>query len=711
VVQPPRASGKRKLLVQHGPEMGVLAKEAARLARGHKSLFFCQSRSMTEAVAGVMRQAGTEVFVHHSSVSREERQRAEEKFYRGQDACIVCTSTLELGIDVGDLDLVLQAEAPDTVSAFLQRMGRTGRREGQTANTSFFCETREGMVQALALIELAKAGWVEPVNLQDRCWPVLLHQLLAMSLAEGGITLERAWEHLSKVPDFSGIHRPEFERLVRWMLRDGSLVLATGRLVLGPKAEKRFGRRNFMDLYAVFSSPQTYTVQTPAGQPLGSLSQGFVDRLTDGLSHFLLGGRAWSVVHINHKDRILQVEPAPAGSQPTWGGFLPQFIGREVCEAILGWLASSDKDSQALTPQAREALAEWRAEASEVLEPGRGGLQASDREISWWTFAGGRINSTLRSALAAVGGDWKISADNFRLRVQGEHVDERTFKAALERLDEPDFWLDEKLWAEVAEGLPSYRLSKFQPLMPPWVEREVLASYLLDLEGARRWWGDHRELPSLRSSPTQAARVPLPRADSHEATTDEPPPVAPASLRQPSLPVRWVSDDEGLARMCAALAREAALALDVETQLYKDLLCLVQMASRAEIYIVDALEISDWTPLARLMGDGAVVKVIHNAAFERRILAQHDIQITHVFDTLPASRKLRPKAEGGHGLGVVCAREFGQPLDKAEQKSDWRRRPLTDSQRTYAALDVDVLLPLYDKFRAELDALGQTHLL
>src|SRR5258705_9431938 len=138
--------------------MAHLSQDAARMTKGQKSLFFCQSRSTTEAVAEFMRRAGTTVFVHHSAVSREERALAEERFFNGTDACIVCTSTLELGIDVGDLDRVLQAEAPDTVSSFLQRMGRTGRREGQAANTTFFCETTEGVLQSIALVELAKAG-------------------------------------------------------------------------------------------------------------------------------------------------------------------------------------------------------------------------------------------------------------------------------------------------------------------------------------------------------------------------------------------------------------------------------------------------------------------------------------------------------------------------------------------------------------------------
>lgn len=134
-------------------------------------------------------------------------------------------------------------------------------------------------MQAIALVELARSGWVESVEVSDRCWPVLIHQLLALSLAGEGVTREAAWAHLHQVPDFGGISHDEYDRLVEWMLRGESLRQAGGLLLLGPKAEKRFGRRNFMELYAVFSSPQSYTVQTSGDQPLGTLNQGFVDRL------------------------------------------------------------------------------------------------------------------------------------------------------------------------------------------------------------------------------------------------------------------------------------------------------------------------------------------------------------------------------------------------------------------------------------------------
>lgn len=486
VVDPPKSPVRRQLLVVHRPDLPSLARDAARVARGGKSLFFCQTRSVTEAVAEQMRRAGTEVFVHHSAVSREERQQAEERFHHGTDACIVCTSTLELGIDVGDLDRVLQAEAPTTVSSFLQRMGRTGRREGQIANTTFFCETSEGVLQATALVELAREGWVERIEVNPRCWPVLIHQLLAMSLAANGVTADEAWSHLQRVPDFGGIRPEEYERLVAWMLEDGSLVRVSGRLVLGQKAERRFGRRNFADLYAVFSSPQSYTVHTGNGHALGSLNQDFVDRLVDGVSCFLLGGRPWVVLQIRHDDRRIVVAAAPLGREPTWGGFLPQFLGFELCQKIRDVLLKAEAYGY-LSREAAMVLAEQREAAARWSDVQPGGMDISEGEIRWWTFAGGRINSTLRYAIESIEPTWKVIPDNYRIRIRGDRLGRDAFDATIARIREEQYWSTDSVWSAVAESLPNYRLTKFQPLMPEWIEREVLASYLLDLAGASRF--------------------------------------------------------------------------------------------------------------------------------------------------------------------------------------------------------------------------------
>ncbi|ADG68895.1 DEAD/DEAH box helicase domain protein [Planctopirus limnophila DSM 3776] len=488
VVDPPKRPSRRQLLIVHEADQTQIAVAAAQVARGCKSLFFCQSRATTEAVAETMRRSGTTVFVHHSAVSKEERLLAEQEFHHGSGACIVCTSTLELGIDVGDLDKVLQANAPETVGSFLQRMGRTGRREGQAANTTFFCESTDSILQAIALIELAKAGWVEDVPVNQRCWPVLIHQLLAMSLAENGIPTDVAWKHLCGVPDFQRISRKEFDRLIEWMIQDGSLLLMSGRLILGPQAERRFGRRNFMELYAVFSSPQSYNVETVNRQVIGTLTQDFVDGLVDGVSCFLLGGRAWAVFQVVHKDRLVVVEPAPRGRQPTWGGYLPQFLGFHLCQKILE-IVTADDEYQYLMPPAADLVTQERNRMECLVEPIVGGINFNKdgNEVIWHTFAGGRVNSTIRYAIGALQPTWTITPDNFSVRFRDSDITETAFKSVIRELASTDFWNDDSVWQEVRAALPGYRLSKFQPLMPACIEQEVLFDYLLDRHQTADW--------------------------------------------------------------------------------------------------------------------------------------------------------------------------------------------------------------------------------
>ena len=484
VVDPPKVPARRVLQVSLHQSVVDLAAEAARRALGSKSLFFCQSRSLTESVAERMRGQGTEVFVHHGSVSKEERHDAEAQFHHGTNACIVCTSTLELGIDVGDLDLVFQANAPSTVSSFMQRMGRTGRRSGQVANTAFLCEDEEALLQAVALVELARANWVEPVHVTDRCWPVLVHQLFALTLQFGAVSAERCWDQLHLVPDFAGIDRAEFDRMVAHMVRTEFLFESGGLLSIGTRAERVFGRRNFMELYAVFSSPVLYSVQTVTGRDLGSLEQGFVDRLVEEMSAFLLAGRAWLVEHVNHAEKLVRVRPAPGGQKPAWGGFVPALLGFELCQRMKRVLIDADPIPY-VDPAGMRALEARRQELGDTLRRPFA-LQNDAGELRWWTFAGGKINHTLKHALE-LGQGWKVIADNFALRITGPGVSDGAVRAAAAEMAGAAFWEKPETRQALLARLPAYRLSKFQDALPEAFAVEMVGSYLLDLEGTRQF--------------------------------------------------------------------------------------------------------------------------------------------------------------------------------------------------------------------------------
>lgn len=133
----------------------------SRLHRGRKRLVFCEARTKAEDLAHELRARDVQVFVSHSSLSREERRRREQAFAEARDCVIVATSTLELGIDVGDLDIVAQLDAPARVASFLQRLGRTGRRAGSMHNTLFLATDDEALLRTAGLLLLWSRGYVE----------------------------------------------------------------------------------------------------------------------------------------------------------------------------------------------------------------------------------------------------------------------------------------------------------------------------------------------------------------------------------------------------------------------------------------------------------------------------------------------------------------------------------------------------------------------
>lgn len=477
LVDPPRPKSQRDLRITYLPSTLQIASAVSAKASGSKSLCFCQSRSLSEEIAETVQRLSIEAFVHHGSISRVQRELAESMFYKGKEALIVCTSTLELGIDVGDLDRVLQINSPSTVSSFLQRMGRTGRRAGQVANTHFFAETSIEALQACAIIELARKGWVEPVPVQSRCWPVLVQQIFATLLQFGTTTREKLWQIFHPVPDFAGIRLEEFRALLEHMLATQFLFESAGVLSMGEAAEKAFGRFNFQKLYSVFSTPEHYTVRTSEGRPIGTLEQVFVDNLLEDVTCFLLSGRPWVALQIEHKERQILVKEAPAGRKPTWQG-APQFLHFELCREMAAILVDGRSlpyaDSKALT-----AIETMRNDWGRHLSSYRWYIESEPQGEVMHTFAGGAVNNTIRHGLGVLK-NWTLSSDNFRIRCK-ERVEPKELSEALATLSKADFWEDDENREKLLLRLPEYRLSKFQPALPRRCVLEMVHSSQIDV--------------------------------------------------------------------------------------------------------------------------------------------------------------------------------------------------------------------------------------
>ncbi|HOB94378.1 MAG TPA: DEAD/DEAH box helicase, partial [Aquabacterium sp.] len=224
----------------------------SRLHRGRKRLVFCDARSVAERLGSCLHGLGVRTFVSHGSLSADERRRAEAAFAEEKDCVIVATSTLELGIDVGDLDHVLQIDAPSSVSSFLQRMGRTGRRAGSRRNCTFLALDDKGLLLAMAIVQLWREGWVENVEPPPAPWGVTAQQALALVLEHGQIARADLAARLGRA--FPEQAAQDVLAVLEHLVSGGFLVeSAPGVFIIGPATETQFGRGHYRDLLASFS--------------------------------------------------------------------------------------------------------------------------------------------------------------------------------------------------------------------------------------------------------------------------------------------------------------------------------------------------------------------------------------------------------------------------------------------------------------------------
>jgi ATP-dependent Lhr-like helicase len=442
----------------------------SRLHRGEKRLVFIDSRARAEQLAHALRQLEVTTFVTHSSLSREQRHTAEEAFASRHDCVIVTTSVLELGIDVGTLDRVIQIDAPPTVSSFLQRMGRTGRRSGMRRNCLFLATRDDTLVQAAGLIALWTAGYIEPITPPPQPWHILAQQLMALALQEQGIGRQDWLRWISNVAAFARLPMAQIDSLVQWMLHQQILWDDQGVLWLGRAGEESYGRRNFLELFSVFTSPPLFTVLH------GREELGFVDEMTflgkqDGPRALLLGGRAWLVSHIDWQRRVAYVKATDTKGRSRWKGERPG-LGFRLCQSIKHRLAGDD-DCAMWSTRARQQIAALREEFDWLDTDGTVVLLEKNGKAEWWTFAGTGANATLAYALSQAM-EHRTTYDSFTVTFEA-YVSLHTLELALGELRAHDVnEMSVAVEEHAIEGL------KFSECLPRDLALDMLRTRLCD---------------------------------------------------------------------------------------------------------------------------------------------------------------------------------------------------------------------------------------
>lgn len=389
-----------------------------------KVLIFPNSRGRAEEIAVKLKKISDKTkghgnyFSHHSSVDKAVREYVEDfaKNNKRRDFCIACTSTLELGIDIGSVDEVVQIDATNSIASLIQRVGRSGRKDGDKSHLYLGATSKWSLVQAIACWLLYLEGFIEPPFSCMKAYDILVHQLLSITKSQSGIRRKDLIEELSKNAAFLDITIYEIESIIDHLLEIDFLEDVENELIIGIDGERVVNSREF---YSVFKSEQNYKVVN-AGVRIGEIP---VTAQVIADANILLSARIWKIKLIDHKAKRIEVIHANDGKKPIFfgkGGIVHPKIREKMMEIIF-----SRTEYGFLDPASVDELGILRNEFSFFkftnLVCDRPIIITEDT-IELFTFSGTRINKTIETLLHLRGIEFSYNEDSscFKLQLSKE---------------------------------------------------------------------------------------------------------------------------------------------------------------------------------------------------------------------------------------------------------------------------------------------------
>ena len=399
--------------------------------RGKRNLVFAGSRQNVEWYADALRGISSkyrvplEFYPHHANLSREHRNDLEKTLKTQAAATAICTSTLELGIDIGDISCVAQIGPPFTVSSLRQRLGRSGRREGQAAVLRMYnIETEVSsdshpidrihldLIRSIAMIQLLIEGWCEPPSKQSLHLSTLTHQILSIIAERGGSYANSLYSTLCKSGPFRNISSELFIELLRHMGKpETSLIeqLSDGTLLLGSKGERLVNHYSF---FAVFNTPDEYRIVNN-GKTLGSIP---ITHVLVADMTIVFSGRRWRIIEVHDKEKVIQVVADRTGKPPRFtgnAGLIHDGVISKMKEVYIGSEVPTYLDNKAkkLLTEARDEYERLGLVRNPLFSMGK-------RRCIVATGVGTVKNSTLALALKANG--YKVESYDGFLEVSHE---------------------------------------------------------------------------------------------------------------------------------------------------------------------------------------------------------------------------------------------------------------------------------------------------
>ena len=369
--------------------------------KDNKVLIFPNSRGRAEEVAVKLKKISERVkghsnyFSHHSSVDREVREYVEyfAKNNNRQNFCISCTSTLELGIDIGTVDEVVQIDATHSIASLIQRVGRSGRKEGESSNLFLYATNEWSLLQSIACWLLYKEGFIEPPQKNEKPYDILVHQALSITKEHSGIRLAELVAQLKENSAFKLIEVFEIEQILNHLIAIDFLEKIQHEVIIGVEGEKIVNSRDF---YSVFKTEENFKVVN-AGNTIGEIP--FSPQIIED-ENILLSAKIWKIKFVDHKAKKIEVIPTKDGKKPMFfggGATIHQRIREKMLEILYSKTEYDflDQPSCDETEILRKDFSVFNIQNLQSDRP----LLSAEKHLQLFTFTGTRINRTIQLLL------------------------------------------------------------------------------------------------------------------------------------------------------------------------------------------------------------------------------------------------------------------------------------------------------------------------
>lgn len=362
-----------------------------------KVLIFPNSRGRVEEVAVKLKKISDRVkghsnyFSHHSSVDREVREYVEffAKNNKRENFCISCTSTLELGIDIGTVDEVVQIDATHSIASLIQRVGRSGRKDGKNSSLFLYATGQWSLLQSVACWLLYEEKFIEPSENNDKPYDILVHQALSITKGHSGLLLSELLKQLKENAAFRQIELQDIQEILDYLIEIDFLEKLQNEVIIGVEGEKIVNSRDF---YSVFKTEENFKV-VHAGNTVGSLP--FSPQIIEE-ENILLAAKIWKIKFIDHKAKKIEVTPTNDGKKPVFfgGGAIVYHKIREKMLEIL----YSDREYDFLDEASLQEIEIMRKDFSifnlkntAIDRP----LLITERNLEFFTFSGTKVNRAI----------------------------------------------------------------------------------------------------------------------------------------------------------------------------------------------------------------------------------------------------------------------------------------------------------------------------